>query len=91
MSNEQMIKAMEHFYGIPSDMCNVFMKSAWEASWKASREELVIELPPPPAPEECAAFLGLDDEDGEGVSCMISGVLLASRKVIEAAGVKVKS
>ncbi|WP_025168182.1 hypothetical protein [Pseudomonas syringae] len=45
MNNEQMIKAMEHFYGIPSDMCNVFMKSAWEASWKASREAVVIDLP----------------------------------------------
>lgn len=47
MNDQDMIKAMEHYYGIPADMCDVFMRAAWQASWKASREVLVIELPHP--------------------------------------------
>ncbi|PBP34596.1 hypothetical protein CCL11_25770 [Pseudomonas syringae] len=45
MSNEQMIRAMEHYYGIPADMCDAFIKASWAASWKASRELMVIDLP----------------------------------------------
>ncbi|MCK9740043.1 hypothetical protein LT697_00600 [Pseudomonas syringae pv. syringae] len=83
MSDEQMIKAMEHFYGIPSEMCNVFMKSAWNASWKASREELAIE-----APED---FTAGGNPNARVLISHHREIVGRWVKSIEAAGVKVKS
>lgn len=79
MNDQEMIKTMEHYYGIPADMCNVFMRAAWQASWKASRQGMVIELPNRMDGKYCRVS-GFDEL---AFSCDV-------QKSIEAAGVRVK-
>lgn len=86
---DKMRAAFEFFYGTPFDECDAFMQKSWEAAWKASREILVIELPPP-YPEPEAPEDAIDDSFMDAYHAA-SGMRHACSKSIEAAGLKVKS
>ncbi|MBI6556531.1 hypothetical protein YA0850_29650 [Pseudomonas veronii] len=63
--------------------------SCFEAGWQASREALVIELPPvPEAPEDPEE--AIDDSHMDAYHASV-GMRHACSKLIEAAGLKVKS
>jgi hypothetical protein len=86
---DKMRATCEFFYGIPFDECDAFMQKSWEAAWKASRETLVIELPPPyPEPEE--PEFGLDDSHMDAYHAA-NGMRHACSEFIKAVGLKVKT
>jgi hypothetical protein len=85
---DKMKQSFEFFYGLPFDECDVFMQKSWEAAWKASREALVVELPPPyPVPDEPE---GAIDDSHMDAYHGANGMRHACSKFIEAAGLKVK-
>ncbi len=88
MSNDKMREGYEKYYALPWGV----EQEAWEASWKASREALVIELPEEDptgwGPSDCGD--GLPSEE-QYIASHCNMVLKKCRKSIEAAGVNVRS
>lgn len=82
MSQEQMRKAAEDFYKVPFEKCDAFTQRAWEASWKASREGVVIQIRKDLGTETGQPF-------GDALCLVANSTLSECRAAIEAAGVKV--
>ena len=86
MSDQKMQECFEFFYDLKWEQVNDFAQQAWKAAWLASRECLVIELPP---------SIGVTLIGGDGIQEFIdcNGEYLHGHLVVDAltaAGVKYK-
>ena len=88
MSYQKMQECFEFFYDLKWEQVNDFAQQAWKAAWLASRECLVIELPPEPEyPDEPDD--AIDDSYMDEYHSSV-GMRHACINFIHAAGVKTK-
>ena len=88
MSDKKMQECFEFFYDLKWEQVNDFAQQAWKAAWQASREFLVIELPPEPEyPDEPDD--AIDDSYMDEYHSSV-GMRHACINFIHAAGVKTK-